>query len=150
MTHGVHFLPQVDQIIVIEDGRISEVCSTLHYLSRLPAKSYVEKKSDSTVAKKKKNRWRLLFSRFRSNVLNELARKCVLFRPRNSTVKLSISIFFFFIDFSKGSSWKNRISLYLAHRYMFNAYTNEFVYGFCLHQKDLNDRKILFCFSKNN
>ena len=54
MTHGVHFLLQVDQIIVIEDGRISEVCSTLHYLSRLPAKSYVEKKSDSTVAKKKK------------------------------------------------------------------------------------------------
>ena len=33
---------------------MSEVCSTLHYLSRLPAKSYVEKKSDSTVAKKKK------------------------------------------------------------------------------------------------
>ena len=56
MTHGVHFLPQVDQIIVIEDGRISEVCSTLHYLSRLPAKSYVEKKSDSTVAKKKKKK----------------------------------------------------------------------------------------------
>ena len=56
MTHGVHFLPQVDQIIVIEDGRISEVCSTLHYLSRLAAKSYVEKKSDSTVAKKKKKK----------------------------------------------------------------------------------------------
>jgi len=53
VTHGVHFLPQVDQIIVIEDGRISEVRSTLHYLSRLPAKSYVEKKSDSVVAKKK-------------------------------------------------------------------------------------------------
>ena len=62
MTHGVHFLPQVDQIIVIEDGRISEVCSTLHYLSRLPAKSYVEKKSDSTVAKKKKQMKALLFS----------------------------------------------------------------------------------------
>ena len=64
MTHGVHFLPQVDQIIVIEDGRISEVCSTLHYLSRLPAKSYVEKKSDSTVAKKKKKKQMkaLLFS----------------------------------------------------------------------------------------
>lgn len=63
MTHGVHFLPQVDQIIVIEDGRISEVCSTLHYLSRLPAKSYVEKKSDSTVAKKKKKQMKApLFS----------------------------------------------------------------------------------------
>ena len=63
MTHGVHFLPQVDQIIVIDDGRISEVCSTLHYLSRLPAKSYVEKKSDSTVAKKKKKQMKaLLFS----------------------------------------------------------------------------------------
>ena len=63
MTHGVHFLPQVDQIIVIEDGRISEVCSTLHYLSRLPPKSYVEKKSDSTVAKKKKKQMKaLLFS----------------------------------------------------------------------------------------
>lgn len=53
MTHGVHFLPQVDQIIVIDDGRISEVCSTLHYLSPLPAKSYVEKESDSAVVKKK-------------------------------------------------------------------------------------------------
>ena len=61
MTHGVHFLPQVDQIIVIEDGRISEVCSTLHYLSRLPAKSYFEKKSDSAVVKKKQMK-ALLFS----------------------------------------------------------------------------------------
>ena len=53
MTHGVHFLPQVDQIIVIDGGRISEVCSTLHYLSPLPAKSYVEKESDSAVVRKK-------------------------------------------------------------------------------------------------
>ena len=54
MTHGVHFLPQVDQIIVIDDGRISEVCSTLHYLSPLSAKSYVEKESDSAVVRKKR------------------------------------------------------------------------------------------------
>ena len=26
VTHGVGFLPQVDQIIVLQDGRISEVC----------------------------------------------------------------------------------------------------------------------------
>ena len=26
VTHGIAFLPQVDQIIVLQDGRISEVC----------------------------------------------------------------------------------------------------------------------------
>lgn len=29
MTHGIAFLPQVDQIIVLQDGRISEVCVAL-------------------------------------------------------------------------------------------------------------------------
>ena len=29
MTHGIAFLPQVDQIIVLQDGRISEVCVVL-------------------------------------------------------------------------------------------------------------------------
>ena len=29
MTHGIAFLPQVDQIIVLQDGRISEVCVPL-------------------------------------------------------------------------------------------------------------------------
>ena len=28
VTHGISFLPQVDQIIVLQDGRISEVCPT--------------------------------------------------------------------------------------------------------------------------
>lgn len=26
VTHGVHFLPQMDQIIVLKEGRITEVC----------------------------------------------------------------------------------------------------------------------------
>jgi len=29
VTHGIAFLPQVDQIIVLQDGRISEVCVAL-------------------------------------------------------------------------------------------------------------------------
>ena len=29
VTHGIAFLPQVDQIIVLQDGRISEVCLCL-------------------------------------------------------------------------------------------------------------------------
>ena len=33
------------------------------------------------------------------------------------------------------------LSTGICLNFKFNAYANVFVYGFCLHQKDLNDRK---------
>ena len=37
VTHGIAFLPQVDQIIVLQDGRISEVCLIDEHYSAAPS-----------------------------------------------------------------------------------------------------------------
>ena len=52
VTHGISFLPQLDQIIVMADGQISEVGTYRELLSRKGAfaeflYNYLEKKSDA-------------------------------------------------------------------------------------------------------
>ena len=43
VTHGLSFLPQVDQIVVLQDGKISEVRSMLLILSNYKTQSSVQK-----------------------------------------------------------------------------------------------------------
>lgn len=65
--------------------------------------------------------------------------------PRNSTVKLSIAFSSSLLTFPRVVLEKighlYTLSTGICLNFKFNAYANVFVYGFCLHQKDLNDRK---------